>query len=107
MWRVDFQIDGLAVDALVVSCYPRRLGLDFALYLGEVVDSPAGNVKKLAPLLLSCYARRRMWDVYFVALVLVLALTGQVDELQDEWPPGNDAASSREEVPSDDILEHR
>lgn len=81
MRRVNFKVDRLPIDALVVSCYPGCLGLDFTLNLGEVINSPPWNVKKFSPFLLTCYAGRRMWDVYFVMLGLVFAVAWEVDEL--------------------------
>tara|TARA_R110002003_G_scaffold59_19_gene5376 strand:+ start:1958 stop:2278 length:321 start_codon:yes stop_codon:yes gene_type:complete len=106
MRRVDFEVDGLSVDALVVSCYPRRLGFDFASDLGEVVELPPWDVEEFSPFLLASDTCWRVWDVHFVALVLI-SLAGKVDELQNKWPPGNDATTSGEEVSADDVLEYR
>ena len=43
--------------------------------------------------------------MYFIVIGLVFTVAGQVDELQDQWPPRDDTASSREEIPSNNILE--
>jgi hypothetical protein len=83
VWRVDLQIDGLAIDALVIPCYPRCLRLNFTLNLGEVVHPPTRHMKKFPPFILSCYACRSMRNVYFIAFGSVFAVAGKVDELQN------------------------
>lgn len=104
---VDFEVDGLSVDALVVSCYPGRLGLNLAPDLGEVVEPAPWNVQKLCPLLLARHAGGGVWHVDFVVVVGILALGGQVDELEDERSPCNDAVASGQKVSADNVLEHR
>ena len=104
MWGVDLQVDWLPVDALVVSCYPRCLGLDLALDLAKVVKSPPRNVQKLSPLLLPCYTCWCVGHVDFVAFLGIFALAREVDELEDERSPRYDAAASGEKVPADDVL---
>jgi hypothetical protein len=103
---VDLQVDGLPVDALVVSCYSRRLVLDLALDVGEVVEPLAGDVEELAPFLLAGYTG---WCVGHVDLVVVVfvAFAREVDELEDERPAGDDAAATGKEVLADNVLEHR
>lgn len=104
--RVDFQVNGLPVDALVVSCYPRSLVLDLALDVGKVVEALAGNVEELSPLLLAGNARGRVGNVDFI-VVVVVALAGQVDELENERSAGDDAAATGQEILADNVLEHR
>lgn len=79
MRRVDFEIDGLPVNALVVSCYPRCLVFDFAPNLGEVVEAAAWDVKELCPFLLTRHARWCMWNVYLIVIGPVIAVAGEVD----------------------------
>jgi hypothetical protein len=107
MGRVDFEVDWLAVDALVVASNSRCLGFDFAFNLGEVVEPPPGNVQKLSPLLLTCYTGWGVGDMDFVILVGVVALTRDVDELENERSSSNDAAASGKKVPADDVLDYR
>lgn len=107
MRRIHLEVNGLSVDALVVSCYPRRLVLDLAPDLGEVVVSPPWDVEKLAPFLLSRDACWCVGDVHFVFVVGVFAFAGKVDELKDERPPGDNATASGEEVSADNVLEYR
>jgi hypothetical protein len=95
MRRVNLQVDGLPVDALVVSCYPRCLRFDFTFDLGEVVEPPPGYMMELSPFLLACYTCWCMWDMYFVAGGFVVAVAGEVDELENERSPCYDAASPR------------
>lgn len=106
VWRVDLEVDGLSVDALVVSCYPGCLGLDLASNLGEVVESPSRMVEKLAPFLLACNAGGCVWDMNLVIFRLVFALARQVDELQDQRSPRDDAASSRQKVSTYNVFEN-
>lgn len=107
MRRVNLEVDGLPVDAFVVPCYPRCLRFDFALDLGEVIEPPPGDMMKLSPFLLACYTRSSMRDMYFVAGGLVVAVTGEVDELENERSSCYDAASPGQEISADDVLEHR
>lgn len=81
MRRVDLQVYGLPVDALVVACYPRGLSFDLTLNLGEIVEPAAGNMVKFGPFLLPCYTRGSMRDMHFMVVGLVVALAREVDEL--------------------------
>lgn len=47
---VDFEVNGLAVDAFVVSSDPGRLVLNLSLDVGEVCEPPVGDVGELGPL---------------------------------------------------------
>lgn len=94
MWRVNLKIDGLSVDALVVACYPGCLRFNLAPDLGEVVEPPSRMVQELAPFMLPCDTGGRVWVVYLIMGRLVLVLARKVDELQNQRPPRNDAASS-------------
>jgi hypothetical protein len=106
MWRVNLQVDGLPVDALVASRYPRGLVLNLASDLAEVEELPSGDVEKLGPLLLAGNARRRMWDVDLIVVGFV-AFAGEVDKLEDERSTSYNAGTSGEEVLADNVLEHR
>jgi hypothetical protein len=64
-------------------------------------------MEELAPFLLPGYACRCVWDVHFIVVVGVFPVAGEVDELEDERPPGDDATASGKEVSADDVLEHR
>jgi hypothetical protein len=103
---VDLQADRLPADALVVSCYPRRLVLDLTLHLLEVVELPAGDVEELGELLLAGYAGRGMWHVDLIVFVF-FAFARDVDELQNERSAGDDAAATGQEIFADDVLEDR
>lgn len=105
MRRVHLQVDWLPVNALVVSCYPGGLGFDFAPDFCKIIKPLSRNVQELSPLLLPCYAG---WCVRYVNLIVfvgILALAGEIDQLENERPPCYDAAASGEEVPADDVLE--
>jgi hypothetical protein len=105
--RVDFEVDGLSVDALVVSCNSRRLGFNLALDLAKVVEFAPRDVEELAPFLLAGYTRWGMWDVDLVVLVGIFAFAGKIDELENKRPSCYDAATSGEKVSADNIFEHR
>ena len=105
MRRVDFEIYGLSVDALIVSCYSRCLILDLVSNLGEVVESTPWNMEEFSPFLLSCYARGCMGDMDFVVVGFVIAW--KVDQLEDKRSTGDDAASSGEEISTNDVLKYR
>jgi hypothetical protein len=107
MRGVDFEVYRLSVDALVVSCYPCCLGFDLAPNLGEVVELPPWNVEKLSPFLLSRHTCWSMRNMYLVVVIRIVAFARKIDELEDERPPGHDAATSGEKVSADDILEYR
>jgi hypothetical protein len=107
VWRVDFEIDGLPVDALVVSCNSRCLGFNLAFDLAKVVEFAPRDVEELAPFLLSGNTRWGMWDVYLIVLVGIFAFAGEIDELKDKRPSCYDAATSGEKVSADNVLEHR
>ena len=104
MWGINFEIDGLPVDALVAARYPGRFCLNFAFDLGEVVEPPSRLVEKFSPFLLSCNARRGMRNMYFIVYRPVLTVAWKADELQDEWPARDNAASTRQKVPADNVL---
>lgn len=56
MWGIDFEIDWLPVDALVVASYSSRLILDFAFHILEVGEPTIGNMMELCPFQLRCNA---------------------------------------------------
>lgn len=49
MRRVDFEVDRLTRDALVVTGHTRRLVLDFALDIAKVGEAAVGDVVELGP----------------------------------------------------------
>lgn len=46
---VDLEVDGLSVDAFVVTGDSGRLVLNLALYITKVVESSVGDMVKLCP----------------------------------------------------------
>ena len=55
MGRVDFEVDRLAVDALVVSSYSGRLILNLSLDILKLSKSSVRYVMELSPFWLCCY----------------------------------------------------
>jgi len=49
MRGVNFEVDGLSVDALVVTSYPGSLILDLPLYVLEVREPTIWDMMKLCP----------------------------------------------------------
>lgn len=76
------KVDGEFADALVLPSNPERLLLDLAPYLVEFGETLV-DVQELAPL-----AVRLCWRVRY----------GGVDKLENEWSPGDDTRTTREEV---------
>lgn len=105
MRRVDLEVDGLSVDALVASSDPGRLVLNFPLDLMKVVEAASGYVIELAPLIL---AGDRSWSVWHMDLVAVRPVrgAGDVDELQNQGATSDNAASSREKIAPDNVFQH-
>lgn len=73
-------------DALVLPSDPERLLLDLAPYLVKLGETLV-DVQELAPL-----AVRLCWRVGY----------GCVDELEDEWSPGDDTRATGEKVSAND-----
>ena len=106
MWRVDLQVDGLSVDALVAARYATGLALNLPLDILKVIPFPMRLMVEFCPLILPCYAGWRVWDVYFVMARLVVSAAWEVDELKDERSSSYDAAATREKVSADDVLQY-
>jgi hypothetical protein len=104
MRRVDFEVDGLPVDALVGSRDPRGFILDLSLHVGEVVEPPVWNVMELGPLRAPRYVGGSVGVVDGLWSILIV---GDVDELKNQRPAGDDAASSRQEVSADNVFQDR
>jgi hypothetical protein len=77
MWGVDLEVDGLAIDAFVVSRNPRGLILDLPLDVAEVVEPPVRDVVKLSPLVRSGLGRVPVVGVRVIPGIFA----GHIDEL--------------------------
>lgn len=98
----NLEVDGLAINALIASRNSRSLIFDFPLDIAKIGEPPVGDVVKLGPFVPSSLSRVPVGGVR-----VVLALFAwDVDELQNERPPSNDAAATGEEISADDVLEH-
>jgi hypothetical protein len=102
--RVDLEVDGLPVDALVASCYSGCFILDLALDVAEIGEAAVRDVVELGPFRSTSLGRRSVW---VSRLGSALIFIRDVDKLEDKRSPCDDAAASRKEVASDDILENR
>jgi hypothetical protein len=106
MGRVDFQVHGLTVDALVVSSNSGRLVLNLSLDLAKVVEATTRDVVELSPFVLTSNRGRGVWHVDLIA-VWSVGVAGDVDELQDKRTTSDDAASSWKKVTTDNVLQYR
>ena len=103
MRGVNLEINGLAVDALVITGNSGGLAFNLPLHIRKVCEAAAGDVMKLCPLGSSCSSRRsetifhRVWKSF---------IFGDVDELEDKGSTGADATASREKVSADNIFEN-
>lgn len=103
MRRVDFQVNGLSVDALVGAGNSRRLILDFSLDIYEIGVSSIGDVVELGPFSAARSSRRAVGVVVGIGAWLVVLY--DVDELKDQRSSSHNAAASRQKVAADDVLE--
>jgi len=107
MRREDLQVDGLPVYALVITCNACSLCLDLPLHFSKVVPFSARHMMELGPFPLRRDTGWRMGDLYLVVGGPAVTLAGDVDELEDERSPCNNAAASGQKISSDNVLEHR
>lgn len=91
--RIDLEVDGLPVDALVATRDPTGFVFNLPFDFLKVVPSSARNVVELCPLVLSCYAGWSMRYMDFVIFWPVL-VAGDVDELENQRSSCDNAASS-------------
>lgn len=106
MGRVDLKVDGLTIDALVVSSNSGRLVLNLPLDLTEIVEATTGNVVELSPFVLTSNRGRGVWHVNLIAFGSV-GVAGDVDELQNQRTTSDDAASSWEKVATHNVFQYR
>lgn len=106
MRGVDLEVDRLSVDALVASSYPGRLVLNLPLDLTKVVELATRDVTKLGPFVLTSYTSWRMRYVNLITLGLVFSVTRDVDELQDQRSSCDNATSTRQKVPANNVLKY-
>lgn len=81
MWRVDLEVDGLSVDALVVAGNPGRLVFDLPLDVREVVEASSRDMMELGPLTLARHACGGVRHMHLILGRLVFSLGWDVDEL--------------------------
>jgi hypothetical protein len=80
MRGVDFQVNGLPIDAFVVSRYPRRFVLDFPFDVLKIGKSTVGYVMKLCPFWLRSHTRCGMWYMDLIIFWRIV-LARDVDKL--------------------------
>jgi hypothetical protein len=62
--------------------------------LREVIEFASGEMVELSPFVLTGNTCSRMWDVNLVMFWLIVALTGDVDKLENQRPAGDNATAS-------------
>lgn len=107
MGGVDLEIDRLPVDPFVAPCNACCLCLNFLLDGGEIIKLAARLVMELGPLGLACDAGGGMWHMDLVGFGSIISFAGDIDKLKDQWASSDDAASAREEISPDNVLEDR
>lgn len=93
MGRVNFQVDGLACDALVVTGDTSGLVLDFTLDVAEVGEATIGDVVELCPLAGPRNVGIPLRDMGGNSSLSLLVRN--VDELEDQGSTSDDATASR------------
>lgn len=101
VWRVDLQVYRLPVDALVVAGNARRLTLNLPLYVAEIGEPSIWDVVELGPFRPAGSVGR---PVRIVSRLGSRVILGNIDELENQGPSGDDAASPWEKVAPDNIL---
>lgn len=102
MRGVNFKVDGLSIDTLVVAGDSGRFVLDLALDVGEVVELSARDMMELRPLGPPGGMGRSEGIVYRLWGALVI---GDVDELENQGSSSNNTASPRQKVSTDNVFE--
>ena len=102
VWRVDLEVYGLAVDALVASGNPRRLVLNFPFDIAKIGEPPVGNVMEFGPLIVAGL----VWVSVAASQSFIAVFIGNVDELQNEGSAGHDAATAGQKISPHDVFEN-
>ena len=92
MRGINLEVDGLSVDALVNTSDSSRLVLDLSLDVGKVVELAARDMVKFCPLGSPRSSGRSIGIAQRIGSLLIF---GNVDELENQGPSSNDAASAR------------
>ena len=98
----DLEVDGLAVDALVVAGDSGRLVLDFPLDVTKVVEPPVRDMVELGPFI----ARGFVWVPVVDGSRVLGIIVRYVYQLQDERSSGHDAAAAGQKISAHNVLEH-
>ena len=98
MWRIDFEIYRLPIDALIIACYSRCLVFNFSLDVLKFRKPSIWYVVELSPFWLCSYRGR---CVSFWGIIV----SGDVDELEDERPSSNDTTAPGKEISANYIFE--
>lgn len=105
MGRVNFEVNGLACDALVIAGNTGGLVLDLAFDIAKVGEASVGNVVELCPL-----AGSRNVGVPLRGMCRgggLGLLVGNVDKLKNQRSTSDNATATRQKISTDDVLEDR
>lgn len=103
MGRVDFEIDGLARDALVVTSDTSGFVLDLTLDIAKVGEAAVGNMIELCPF---AGSRGRVIPLRSVGGGGGFGvLVRDIDELEDQRSTSDNATASRQEISTNNVLE--
>lgn len=104
MRRVNLEIDGLPVDTLVAASDSSRFILNFSLDIGKVSEATVWNMVVLGPFGSTSSSGG---PVGIKGGIGCLVIVGDVDELKNQGPTGDDAASSGKEVSAHYVFQDR
>lgn len=104
MWGIDLEVDRLSVYAFVVARYSGGFVLNFSLYISEVVVSATQQMMELCPFVLSGNTRWRMRNMNFIAIGLVRAFAGNVDELENQRSASYNSTAPWQKVSADNVF---
>jgi hypothetical protein len=90
MRRVDLQVYGLSVDALIAAGDPGSLALDLALDVAKVIEFAVRDVVKLSPLGAPSLIGVSVGDMDGIFRLLIR----NIDKLKDQGPSRDDATTA-------------
>lgn len=102
MRRVDLEVYGLPVDTLVVASNSSRLILNFPLDIREISEATVWDMVELGPFRTTT---SRGGPVRVRNSIGSSVFLRDIDELKNQWPTRDDAASSGKEISAHYVFE--
>lgn len=102
--RINLEVNGLPVDALVATSDSSRLILNFSLDIGEIGEATVWDMVELGPFRSTGGSGGPVGIKSWIRSIIIL---WNIDELKNQRPTSDDAASSRKKVPADYVFKDR